>query len=184
MSDSLTGKLLVASPLIEESTFHRTVVFLCAHGPNGAFGLVLNRPTPAAVEDHLPQWLDTASSPTVLFAGGPVESARAFGLAHRREGAEFEGWMEVGHRVGLMDLARDVNEVAAALTDLRIFHGYAGWSPGQLDQEVANDGWFVVDARPADLFQATPGRLWRDVLRRQRGGAALFADFPLQPNVN
>ena len=182
--DSLTGKLLVASPLIEEATFRRTVVFLCAHGPNGAFGLVINRPTAAPVANHLASWLDVVSSPSVLFQGGPVEASRAFGLGEKRPGAEFGGWMDVGAGIGLIDLAQDVGEAAAGLLGLRIFHGYAGWAAEQLEGEIANDGWFVVDSRVSDLFQPDPSALWREVLRRQSGRAALFANFPASPNVN
>ena len=67
---------------------------------------------------------------------------------------------------------------------IRVFAGYAGWGPGQLDGEVAADGWFVVASEPGDAWTREPGDLWREVLRRQRGTSRLFADYPADPSLN
>ena len=67
---------------------------------------------------------------------------------------------------------------------VRVFAGYAGWGAGQLDGEVASNGWFVVASEPADPWTREPGELWREVLRRQRGSSRLFADFPPDPSLN
>ncbi|MFN0147677.1 MAG: YqgE/AlgH family protein [Dehalococcoidia bacterium] len=184
MTQPLTGKILIASPLLKDPNFDRTVVFICAHSDGGSFGLVLNRPLEMEVADHLPQWLDVVSSPTALFRGGPVEPASAYGLARTRDRAPDEGWMAITGTLGLVDLSQDTSALAPELIDLRIFTGYAGWSPGQLDEELQAEAWFVIEPGPGDLFTRAPGDLWREVLRRQPGKLAMFAYFPEDASQN
>jgi putative transcriptional regulator len=185
VTESLAGKLLIATPLLDDPNFRRTVVYLCAHGPEGAFGLVVNRPVEqVAIADHLPQWLEFVSAPSVFFKGGPVEPAAAFGLARCRETAPPEGFAPLDAGVGLIDLGRAPVEYGPELRDLRLFTGYAGWGAGQLEGEIREDAWFVVEAEPADLFTAHPGGLWRAVLGRQRGELAMFEHFPDEPGLN
>lgn len=181
---TLTGKLLVASPVLVDPNFDRTVVYVCAHSETGAFGLVLNRPIPEApVGEHLPAWMEHVRAPVVLFRGGPVEQQAAFGLAQVRTAPPAEGWLDVAPGIGLIDLGR-VPDDPTALGAVRVFSGYAGWSPGQLEGEIDQDAWFVVDADGEDLFREDPENLWRDVLIRQEGKLAMYAFFPREPNVN
>ena len=184
MADSLTGKILIASPILKDPNFDRTVVFVCAHSEGGAFGLVLNRPSPVEVVEHLPQWLDVVSSPSMFFSGGPVEPASAFGLARTRDTVPGQGWMAISGTLGLVDLSREMSALAPELVDLRIFTGYAGWSAGQIDEELRADAWFVAEPSATDLFSREPEGLWRDVLRRQPGKLAMFAYFPEDPTQN
>ena len=92
--------------------------------------------------------------------------------------------MDVDGALGLVDLASGPGSLAPELAQLRLFSGYAGWAPGQLDEEVEANGWFVVPALAADLFLSEPGDLWRTVLRRQPGEVAMFAFYPQDPSVN
>jgi putative transcriptional regulator len=85
---------------------------------------------------------------------------------------------------GTVDLADDPFDVGVALVSLRVFAGYAGWAPGQLEAELEQGAWFVVTLDPADPFVTTPENLWRDVLRRQRGRLSLFANYPEDANLN
>ncbi len=181
---SLTGWLLVASPALDDPNFHRTVVLVCAHEEGGAFGVVLNRPLEADLLDHLPQWRHLASSPAVIFFGGPVGTDGAVGLGLTRPGAAGEGWTAVTDRLGLFDLGRAPEEMAGSLERFRVFSGHAGWTAGQLEAEIERESWFVVDSEPGDPFSREPQRLWREVLRRQPGRLAMFADFPVDPAVN
>lgn len=186
MTRSLRGKLLVATPKLLDPNFVRTVVLLCFHDEHGAFGLVLNRPLEEApVREHLPEWSEAAASPACVFSGGPVEPSHAFGLAQLREPSEppSEGWSEVLAGVGIVDLSRP-GALLTAVRAVRIYAGYAGWAAGQLEGELAEGAWFVVDARADDVFHPNPEHLWRDVLRRQRGQLALFAFAPLDPRLN
>jgi putative transcriptional regulator len=185
VTESLTGKLLVASPALQDPNFKRTVVYLCAHGEDGAFGLIVNRPINGApIGDHLPQWMEHVSLPAVLFQGGPVEASAAFGLARLQRRPPTEGWLPVQEGVGLLDIGLDAGAIAGDLDGLRVFSGYSGWAAGQLEGEIAQEAWFVVDARPDDLFTPEPEALWREVLRRQPGKLAMFAYFPEDPTLN
>jgi putative transcriptional regulator len=182
---SLTGKLLVASPALQDGNFAWSVVYLCAHGQEGAFGLIINRPLEAApIGDHMPRWMEHVSRPPVFFEGGPVEASAAFGLARVRGGPPRDGWLAVRQGVGLIDLGLDPGEIAGSLDGLRLFSGYSGWGAGQLESEIKQEAWFVVDSEPGDLVTDSPETLWRDVLRRQPGKLAIFAYFPRDPAAN
>ena len=184
MDDSLTGRLLIASPTLLDPNFARTVVFMCAHGDEGAFGLVINRPLEADVLDHLPEWQRLASSPAVIFSGGPVEPDSAVALGCVRGETAAEGWSGVTDELGVFDLRAGPDLLGDSLERVRVFSGHAGWGAGQLEAEIEEEGWFVVDAEPGDPFSREPERLWREVLRRQPGRLAIFADFPVDPSVN
>lgn len=186
MADSLAGKLLLASLRITEPTFFRTVVLLCAHDENGALGLVLNRPlADELVERHLPPWTSLVGEPPCLFAGGPVQVAAALALGRYRDGPlDIETPRFVVGRVALLDLAKPIETVSPGLEEARFFAGYAGWSGGQLEDELAEESWFVVDPAGGDAFTRQPETLWRDVLRRQPGKLAMFAHAPADPRVN
>ncbi len=181
MTTSLQGRLLVATPILTDPNFDRTVVYLCFHTEHGAFGLVLNRPLEGVdVGDHLPAWTSHLSPPASLFIGGPVENTAALGLAR---GAAGEGWTEVGPGLGLVNLQHEP-AATSGIEDLRVFLGYAGWGDGQLEGEIEEGAWLVVDALPGDLFSGDPGSLWRNVLKRQPGDTALLAYAPRDPRAN
>ena len=187
---SLAGRLLVATPALLDPNFHRTVILMCVHGDQGALGIVLNRPSQSDVLDHLPEWRHLAASPAVVFAGGPVEPTTALALGRAATSVEGEaeaeagGWTAVTDRLGLLDLGRPPGELGVEAEQVRIFSGYAGWGVGQLEAEIEEEGWFIVDAAPDDPFTREPERLWREVLRRQPGRLAIFADCPTDPRAN
>jgi putative transcriptional regulator len=181
--ETLRGQLLVATPPLVDPNFDRTVVLLLEHGEEGALGIILNRPTDASLSSVLPEWHEHASAPGVVFSGGPVATEAVIALA--RGGSDHaEGWVSVLGEIGTVDVGGDPSELAFPLAALRIFVGYAGWGPGQLESEIDQDAWFVVTTRATDPFSADPDRLWRDVLRRQRGRVAMFANHPADPNDN
>ena len=186
MADStLASRLLIATPLLTEPTFARTVILLLEHGEeSGAFGLVLNRPETAPVLDVVPSVADLASGPGVLFSGGPVSPSTAIALGLAAPGAEPEGWTPVVPPIVTVDLDHDPALLAASLRALRVFAGYAGWGPGQLEQEIAQGAWYLVDALPDDAFLAEPEQLWRTVLRRQGWPLSAVAVCPLDPTMN
>lgn len=179
----LRGRLLVATPPLVDPNFDRTVVLMLEHGEEGALGIVLNRPSDTALAEVLPEWHEHASAPGVIFGGGPVAPEAVIALA-RGGTDETEGWLPVLGAVGTVDVGRDPAELGPHLDALRVFVGYAGWGAGQLEAELEQDAWFVVSADPGDPFSPHPDRLWRDVLRRQRGRVAMFANHPDDPTVN
>jgi len=183
MSENLTGMLLVAVPHMLDPSFHRTVVLVCDHNEQGALGLIVNRPTEAEVLDYLPGWSHLVTEPAVVFEGGPVQREIAVGLARSSADGPVSGFTTIISGLGLLDLGTDPNE-AADLDSIRVFSGYAGWEAGQLEAEIAEEGWFVVPSQPDDGFTARPDRCWSDVLARQGGRLAIYATFPPDPNLN
>ena len=180
---TLRGRLLVAAPPLVDPNFDRTVVLVLEHGEDGGLGIVLNRRSETALDDVFPEWRELASPPEFAFAGGPVATDAVIALARRRH-VDIEGFVEILDDLGTIDLADDPLRIGAALGSLRVFAGYAGWAPGQLEAELHQGAWFVVSAEPGDPFVSAPERLWRDVLRRQRGRLALFSNYPEDATVN
>ncbi len=188
--DIRPGRLLVATPILEDPNFRRSVVLVVDHGPEeGTLGVVLNRPTEVAVERVLPSWAALASGPDVVFQGGPVELDSPLALAHLPGTGEPLGWRALDGvpavaRLGLVDLDGPPALLADGITGFRVFVGYAGWGPGQLRSEIAEGTWYVLTAEPADVFAAAPERLWQSVLRRQGGDLAFVATYPEDPSLN
>ncbi|MBW3576496.1 MAG: YqgE/AlgH family protein [Actinobacteria bacterium] len=179
MAESLRGRLLVATPTLIDPNFHLTVIFVLQHDDeDGAVGVVVNRPSDVAVMTALPPWAALADAPPVVFLGGPVNHGAAIALARRRSGASPAGWEPVLDEVGVVDLSGDPDAVHPDLQDLRVFTGYAGWGPGQLEDEIAAGSWFVVEADPSDPFADEPAALWRRVLTRQGGVFRTVTDDP------
>lgn len=183
----LKGRLLVATPQLDDPNFERTVVLVLEHGDEGALGVVLNRPSGLDLAEPLPEWARAAAHPSVVFIGGPVAPSAAVCLARLGASGGASGWAPllgtIGP-VGTLDLDSDPDEAIPRLDEIRVFAGYAGWGPGQLEAEIAGGGWFVVDADPGDPLSPAPEGLWTAVLRRQRGSLALFAGYPADPALN
>ncbi len=173
----MRGRLLVATPPLVDPNFDRTVVLMLEHGDDGALGIVLNRPSETPLDDVLPEWRVLASVPPVVFSGGPVSPEAVIALARAPSDAT-EGWVPIIDDLGTLDLGRDPLDLGVPVADLRVFVGYAGWGPGQLEGELDANAWFVVNLVRDDPFAPSPDRLWRDVLRRQRGRTAMFALYP------
>ncbi len=167
---SLAGKLLVATPLITDPNFAHTVVHLYAHEPEeGAAGVILNRPTEEPALDHLPGWRSALALPPVVFWGGPVAA---------------ESGLIVLEDTGGVRLADDLEPPATAGVRGRLFVGQAGWGPGQLEGEVAEGAWMVMEPAPGEVLAPFPDMLWGRLLRRRGGVAAMWATHPLDPRLN
>lgn len=178
MGRSYKGHLIVARPELLDSNFDRTITVILEHSPDGAIGLVLNRPSVEQLGDVFPRWLDLAAAPTRLYEGGPVEPDGLIALA-------------AGHRSGdlglglhTIDLDEDPAMAAAEYSKLRVFAGHAGWGPGQLEGEMANGAWWSLEATPEDVFTTEPESLWSKVLRRADRDLQWFAHMPLDPSLN
>jgi putative transcriptional regulator len=178
------GSLLIAAPTMADPNFARTIVLLLDSSESGALGVVLNRPTDLDVADVLEPWADLVAGPGVLFQGGPVETDAALAVATVAADDDPIGWRRVFGSTGLVDLDAPVEIMAAAVSDLRIFAGYAGWGSGQLEAEIEEGAWYVVPAEPQDPFLGDPARLWARVLRRQGGQLAMLATMPAEPGLN
>jgi putative transcriptional regulator len=178
---TLRGRLVVALPPLVDENFDRTVVLMLEHTDEGALGVVLNRPSERPVADLLERWAEYTSPPSVVFAGGPVETDAVIGLA--LSGSPDDPPRPSVGEIGTVDLTTPPDE-GPHLRALRLFAGYAGWAPQQLEQELAAGAWVAVDGTVDDAFGADPGSLWRTVLRRQGGTMAWMANYPDEPAVN
>jgi putative transcriptional regulator len=184
MTDSLKGRLIVATPILGDRNFHRTVVLMLEHTEEGAVGVVVNRPSATTLADSLPGWDRFSAHPSVVFVGGPVEESAVICLALAAEDVDDDLCSRLLGDLGTFDLTRDPDEVGGAIEQLRVFAGYAGWSAAQLEDEIDAGAWFVLDAEPEDALSESPEELWPAVLRRQRGRARIFANYPPSLSVN
>lgn len=175
MSDSLAGKLLVATPLLVDPNFHRTVILMLQDDEEGTVGVVLNRPSEEPVEAHLPEWVQRTEPPHLIHFGGPVEPEVAIGLSTSDEG------MPSG--LGGLNLVDLSSPPPHGGPNVRVYSGYAGWGEGQLDAEIEMGSWYVVQASPDDPFENPDGQ-WRRVLRRQPGILSLVSTYPDDVKAN
>jgi len=181
--DRLTGRLVVASPDLDDPNFSRAVVFVLDHDEDGALGVVLNRASEVPADEAIEGWASRASTPRVVFGGGPVEPMSLVALGRLSPAASRRDTTIV-ERIQLIDLDDTPLVDGDDVEDLRIFAGYAGWAPGQLEGEILVGAWHAVDARVDHVFTDSPTTLWRDVLRRQTGPLALLASYPDDPTLN
>lgn len=160
MITNLTGKLLIAMPSMMDSTFGESVVFLCAHSAEGAMGLIINKPMPGLNFLELADQLDLSKVPedmqeklqqTPLLMGGPVEQHRGFVL-HSADYKVEASSLEVTAAFKLSATTDILQAIAMGKGPLQtvLALGYAGWSPGQLENEILHNGWLHCDA-DADL---------------------------------
>jgi putative transcriptional regulator len=156
--------------------FERAVVLVLEHDEQGAMGVVLNRPTEAPVAEVVERLSGVAGPDDVLHVGGPVSPDSVVALGDFAE-PEQAARLVVGD-VGLIDPDGPDPDLRA----LRAYVGYAGWGPGQLDDEVEAEAWIVEAARAEDPF--TGGDLWSACLRRKGGAYALLARMPADPSLN
>jgi putative transcriptional regulator len=165
--ESIEGKALVASPYLTERNFLRSVVYILRHDENGAFGLILNRPTELTVGDLMERFTDEPyTDPEPIYNGGPVEGP-LLAVHDRAEGAEpddFETCAALGLYVATdQDVILDIWETGGCR--YRSFDGYSGWSAGQLEHELKAGGWLVWDAPPDAVF-ADPETMWKQAVQQ------------------
>jgi putative transcriptional regulator len=175
VAESVRGHLLIAAPSLFDY-FRRTVVLVLEHTPDGAMGVVLGRSSETRVADVVPALAELSGADDLVYLGGPVspQSVVALGEFGRPE----EAGTNVVGSLGTLDPDRP-NE---SLRRLRVYAGYAGWSPGQLDDELEQGAWIVHDADPDDPFRA--GDIWSDALERKGGRYRLMATMPADPSLN
>jgi putative transcriptional regulator len=185
-SPQTKGRLLVALPMLTDPHFDRTVVFVLEHHEDGAIGLVLNRPTGQALDEPLDRWSELQAAPSSVFVGGPVEANAMIGLAttKRLVAEPTEHLTPISGMIASADLSADPALVAADVNAVRVFRGYAGWAGGQLEAEIDEGAWLVLDAEPGDVFSDRPSDLWHDVLRRQPGRLSWLALAPDDLSLN
>jgi putative transcriptional regulator len=175
METSLRGQLLIAAPSLFDY-FRRTVILVLEHTEEGAMGVVLNRPSETTVAEAVSALAELADGDEVVRVGGPVAPQAVVALG------EFQDPDDAGtNLVGSLGLV-DPDRPDQALRRLRVYAGYAGWGPGQLDGEIDEGAWIVDPADPEDPFKE--GDLWADALQRKGGAYSLLATMPSDPSLN
>jgi putative transcriptional regulator len=169
-ADFLTGHLLIAMPMMEDPRFAHSVIYLCAHTPEGAMGLVLNRPLQKPKFDDLLRQLEVAPVPPArrirLCQGGPMDNARGFVL-HTTDWTG-EGSLRVNDTVALtasLDVLKAIAEGNGPREGILAL-GYAGWGPGQLDAEIQQNAWLSVAADETIVFDGDHDTKWRRALAK------------------
>jgi putative transcriptional regulator len=179
--ESLRGHLLIAGPRLLDPNFWRTVVLVGEHTEEGALGVVLNRSSETPVDEALPELALLAEEMGTVHVGGPVQPSAVVVLADFADADDAESL--VVESVGFLP-AEIEPDTLGELRRARVYVGYAGWGPGQLDGELEDGSWIVEPAKPDDVFTDDPEGLWSDVLRRKGGPFTLLAAMPPDPSQN
>ncbi|KAA9010740.1 YqgE/AlgH family protein [Histidinibacterium aquaticum] len=167
---TLAGQLLVAMPEMGDPRFDQAVIYVCAHSEDGAMGLIVNKPTPEVNFTDLLEQLEISSGPETrdirIYYGGPVEGARGFVL-HSADYASEGATMPVDSGIGLtatLDVLEELAKGRGPKSSLLAL-GYAGWGPGQLEGEIAQNGWLTCAARPDIVFGRANEHKWSAALK-------------------
>jgi putative transcriptional regulator len=174
---SLKGKLLLDQGGLHGSFFHRSVILVCQHDAEGAFGLVLNRVTGNKVGEALVAKLPEQLKQMSLFLGGPVQP-QALSFLHSDSflpEANVMPNLSLGHS---LDNLVEVSDSYSPARQLKVFAGYAGWSSGQLDDEMKRNTWLTHPATLDLVFTPQPGELWKGILSEKGWRYKLIADAP------
>lgn len=174
---SLKGQLLLDNGKLQGSFFHRTVILICQHDPEGAFGLVLNRTTGQEVGNALVADLSPTLKAQPLFLGGPVQP-QALSFLHSDSFLPEANVLPNLHLEHSLDALLELGEGYTPTRQLKVFAGYAGWSPGQLDDEMRRDTWLTHPARIDLVFYPKPDELWKLVLTEKGWRYRLLAEQP------
>lgn len=168
--DSLTGKLLIAMPDMGDSRFAHSVVYMCSHSDKGGMGLIVNKPQVQVKFSDLLEQLEIPRGPDVrdirVHFGGPVDIARGFVL-HSADYTSDQGTLRVDDRIGMtatLDIIEDIAQGTGPQTSLLAL-GYAGWGPGQLEDEISNNGWLTCDPRNDIVFGRANEHKWSAALK-------------------
>lgn len=180
---TLKGQLLLDSGQLRGSFFQRTVILICQHDNEGAFGLVLNRATGSKAGDMIVADLPEGLKTSPLFLGGPVQPG-ALSFLHTDAfipDANVLPNLNLGHS---LDNLVELGESFSPTRKIKLFAGYAGWSPGQLEDELKRDAWLTHPASIDLVFDADSAQLWQKILREKGWKYKLMADMPEDPSLN
>jgi putative transcriptional regulator len=178
---SLRGQLLISSGGLYDPNFRHSVVLIGEHNADGALGVVLNRALNVTVEQAVPPLSDLVPPGAPLFQGGPVRPESPVLLAELAdpELVDIPVLGSVGFLVG--DVSKDIRP---SVLRARVYAGYSGWGPGQLEAEMAGDSWIIEAAGVEDVFTDEPELLWSRVLERKGGEYRRLSRMPYDPSMN
>jgi putative transcriptional regulator len=179
--ESLTGQLLLAGSGLWDPNFRRTVVLIGHHDDEGAVGVVLNRATEVPVSEAVPPLADLVGPGEQIFIGGPVQPQAAVVVADLAEPSRVD--VVAFDSIGFLPEETDRDQLGE-IRRARVFSGYAGWGPGQLESELEQGSWILEPASADDVFTSEPDHLWEDVLRRKGHEFDVLRLMPMDPSLN
>ncbi|MCI0746433.1 MAG: YqgE/AlgH family protein [Verrucomicrobia subdivision 3 bacterium] len=180
---TLKGQLILDNGKLRGSFFHRAVILICQHDSEGAFGLVLNRSTNNKVGEAVVAKLPETLKDEVLYLGGPVQP-QALSFLHNDAylpDANVLTNLSLGHS---LDSLVEIGESYSTTQRLKVFAGYAGWSSGQLEDEMKRDTWMTHPATVDLVFYPKPDQLWAMILKQKGWKYKLIAEGPEDPSWN
>lgn len=188
MASSVRGKCLVAGTELRDPNFFKTVVLILEHASDGAMGLVVNRPSSLTVQNALAGHLDLPEADEMVFVGGPVEPADLFLLHNNNEvAADFDGPEPILPGVFVTNTADQFDAVltsSQANLMSKVFSGYAGWGPSQLEAELARGDWLIADANYETLFKRCAYELWDELRASVQKSHRMFSVDSPNPEWN
>lgn len=178
---NLTGHLLLSNSSLFDPNFRRTVVLIGHHDEEGAVGVVLNRPLDVTVDEAVPPLAALVQPGDLVYQGGPVQPEAAVVVADFEDPTK-AGVVALGS-IGFLPEEADPDDLGA-IRRARVFAGYSGWGPGQLEEELGEDAWLVTPALPQDVFDEEPEQLWERVVARLGPAYAMMRTMPIDPSAN
>jgi putative transcriptional regulator len=175
--NSLQGQLLLDGGKLRGSFFHRTVVLICQHDAEGAFGLVINRASGNKIGDVMVANLPDPLKELPLYVGGPVQPG-ALSFLYRGGVSTETPVLPNLHLSHSLDELVEVSDTLGETQAVRVFAGYAGWSPGQLDDEMQRNSWLTHPASLELIFQPDPSQLWKTILAQKGWQYRLLSSSP------
>ncbi len=185
--DPVAGSLLISAPDMPDPNFQRVVIYVIEHDHSGSLGVVLTRRSETSVEDILPAWAPLCAPPEVFYIGGPVKPDTGIALLVLESGVDgeiFNCLQQIEGRVHVVDLDGDPDLLKDVAEAMRVFVGYTGWAPGQLQDELDRGDWYVAPSLPSDLLAPARVDVWGDVLRRQDMPLPMYATYVNDGDVN
>jgi putative transcriptional regulator len=178
------GSLLISEPFLPDPNFERTVVLLCENNEDGSVGFVLNKPSILKFDEAVEEVSDF--SPT-LYVGGPVQQDTLHFI--HRSPDDLEGSIQVTDEIfwggNYEQLITMINTKVIVPEDFKFFLGYSGWAPGQLEEELKQKSWIVINnATAEEVFDIDPKILWKQVLNSLGGKFKIISNFPVDPRMN
>ncbi|MGV7229344.1 MAG: YqgE/AlgH family protein [Nitrospirales bacterium] len=179
------GVVLIATPALRDPNFCQAVILLCEYGPEGALGVVLNRPTEMNITEVLPHMPVLEGQSHRVFSGGPVQKDSLLVLYHLNEEVEdTHAVLDGVYLGGNTETLKRILEVPAEEESFRAYMGYSGWGPGQLENEMKSGSWLIMPAQPKIVFEDQASGLWADVLQTFGDEYRMYAHMPIDPSLN
>ena len=179
--ETLQGHLLIAGPALWDPNFRRSVLLIGHHDDEGAVGVILNRASETTVAEAVPLLGSLVPAEDPVFLGGPVQPDAAVVVADFVDPSVAE--LLAFGTIGFLP-SETYSGADGAVRRARVFAGYAGWGPGQLEAELDEASWIVEPARSGDVFSTDPSRLWEEVLKRKGSSFDLLRLMPIDPTQN